>query len=307
MLNLNRLQVLHEVLEHGSFSGAAHALSYTQSAVSQAIARLEAETGAELVVRDRRGVRPTAAGTALARHAELLLAQSSAAEAELAAVLGLRSGLLRLASFPSAGATLIPQAVARFRASHPGVALSLAEGEPEDIVPRLRAGELDLALLFDFPGGRTRAHGGLPLVGLLDDPLFVALPSAHPLAGKRALTLADLRDQEWVQTSPESPCARQVVRSCLEAGFEPRVSFETDDYEAVQGLVAAGVGVALIPGLALQRVHAGIVVRELAPRSPWRRVVAASASGSSVNPAARAMTAILTDVAGSYAAELARA
>ena len=109
-----------------------------------------------------------------------------------------------------------------------------------------------------------------------------------------------------MQTAPESPCARHVVRSCLEAGFEPRVSFETDDYEAVQGLVAAGVGVALIPGLALQRVHPGIVVRELAPRSPWRRVVAASAPGSAVNPAARAMTAILTDVAGRYAAELTR-
>src|SRR5947209_7425994 len=180
MLNLKRLQVLQAVLAHGSFSGAAQSLSYTQSAVSQAIARLERETGAQLVVRDRRGVRPTAAGTALAGHAELILAQASAAEAELAAVLGLRSGVLRLASFPSAGATLIPQAVARFRAAHPGVSLSLAEGEPEEIAPRLHAGELDLALLFDFPDGRRRARGGIRSVPLLDDPLFVALPSAHP-------------------------------------------------------------------------------------------------------------------------------
>src|ERR1700684_3548419 len=125
MLSLNRLQVLRAVLSHGSFSGAAQSLAYTQSAVSQAIGRLEAEVGAQLIVRDRRGVRPTAAGAALAAHAEALLARAGAAEAELAAVLGLRTGSLRLASFPSAGATLIPQAVARFRAAHPRVALSL--------------------------------------------------------------------------------------------------------------------------------------------------------------------------------------
>ena len=98
--------------------------------------------------------------------------------------------------------------------------------------------------------------------------MHVALPAEHPLAGKPALTLADLRDEDWVQTSAASPCARHVVRSCLAAGFEPNVTFESDDYETVQGLVAAGVGVALIPRLALTRVHPGIVVRALAPRSP---------------------------------------
>ena len=223
MLNLTRLRVLQEVLARGSFSGAAQSLSYTQSAVSQAIARLEAETGAQLLIRDRRGVRPTAAGAALAAHADAILAQVSAAEADLDAVLGLRGGELRLASFPSAGAALIPEAVARFRALHPGVALSLAEGEPDAIAPRLRAGELDLALLFEFPGGdRRRLAAGLRVVGLFEDPMHVALPGDHPLAGKRALTLADLREEEWVQTAADSPCARHVVRSCLESGFEPQ-------------------------------------------------------------------------------------
>src|SRR5947209_13028178 len=205
MLNLNRLQVLREVLGHGSFSGAAHALAYTQSAVSQAIGRLESEVGAQLIVRDRRGVRPTAAGAALAVHAEALLVQASAAEAELAAVLGLRTGSLRLASFPSAGATLIPQAVARFRSAHPGISLSLAEGEPEEIGPRLRGGEFDLALLFEFPGMPERPGVGLRNVPLLDDPMHVALPVAHPLRTKRALTLRDLGGEDWVQTSAASP------------------------------------------------------------------------------------------------------
>src|SRR5438067_9155214 len=127
-----------------------------------------------------------------------------------------------------------------------------------------------------------------------------ALPAAHGLADKPALTLVDLRDQDWVQTSSSSPCARHVVRSCLAAGFEPHVTFESDDYETVQGLVAAGVGVALIPRLALTRVHPGIVVRELAPRSPARKVVAATMSGPGVAPAAQPMIRVLSDVAERY-------
>jgi DNA-binding transcriptional LysR family regulator len=289
-----------EVVAQGSFSGAAHSLAYTQSAVSQAIARLEAETGATLLVRDRRGVRATPAGATLAAHAEEIFARVQAAEADIRAVLGVSGGRLRVASFPSAGATLMPLAVAAFRESHPGVELTLAEGEPEEIAPRLRGGEFDLALLFEFPGGRERAGAGLRSVALLEDPMHVALPAEHRLAGKRTLRLADLREQDWVQTSATSPCARHVVRSCLQAGFEPRVTFESDDYETVQGLVAAGVGVALVPRLALTHVHPGIVVRALSPQSPTRKVTAATLTSPSAIPAARAMIEVLRGVAKEF-------
>ncbi len=301
MLNLGRLQVLVEVVSRGSFSAAAQALSYTQSAVSQSIARLESETGATLVVRDRRGIRPTAAGATLVAHAEAIFAQVQAAETELEAVLGVRAGRLRVASFPSAGATLVPLAVARFRDAHPDVALTLAEGEPEQIGPRLRAGEFDLALLFEFPGVRERPGAGLRSTTLLEDPMLVALPAEHPLVTKPAISLVDLGDQHWVQTSADSPCARHVVRSCLAAGFEPYVAFESDDYDVVQGLVAAGVGVALIPRLALTNVHPGIVVRTLAPRSPARKVTVATMSGPGVAPAARSMVSVLREVSRQYA------
>lgn len=303
MLNLGRLRVLCEVVSRGSFSAAAEALSYTQSAVSQSIGRLEAETRTTLIVRDRRGVRPTATGITLVAHAETILAQVEAAEADLAAVLGVRAGRLRVASFPSAGATLMPLAVARFRAGHPGVALTLAEGEPEEIAPRLRAGEFDLALLFEFPGVRERPGAELRSVRLLEDPMHVVLPADHPLASKPALALADLRGEEWVQTSASSPCARHVVRSCLAAGYEPHVTFESDDYETIQGLVAAGVGVALIPRLALTRVQSGIVVRALAPRSPARTVIAATTRGPGIAPAAKTMIGVLKDVARRYTDE----
>jgi DNA-binding transcriptional LysR family regulator len=303
MLNLGRLHVLCEVIARGSFSAAAEALSYTQSAISQSIARLESETGTTLVVRDRRGVKPTAAGATLIAHAETIFAQVRAAEADLAALMGLRAGRLRVATFPSGGATLMPMAVARFRRAHPDVALTLVEGEPEEIAPRLRSGEIDLGLLFEFPGAHARGQrpgAGLRSTLLLEDPMHLALPAEHPLAQAPRVTLGDLRDDQWVQTSATSACARHVVRSCLAAGFEPDVAFESDDYDTVQGLVAAGVGVALIPGLALNRLHAGIVVRSLEPSSLERRVTVATVAGAGIVPAARSMIQVLTDVARRY-------
>ncbi|HSR93235.1 MAG TPA: LysR family transcriptional regulator [Solirubrobacterales bacterium] len=297
MLNASRLKVLQEVVARGSFSGAADALSYSQSAVSQAIATLEAELGAPLIERDRRGVRPTAAGAVLAGHAEGILARMDDAEAEVAAIAGGRGGRLRIASFPTAGATLVPEAVARFRASHPGVEVSLAEGESEEIAPRLRGGDFDIVLLFEFQGVGERLGTGMRRFELLDDPLHLALPAKHRLARRRKLALEDLRDEAWVQTSAASPCARHVVRSCHAAGFEPRVSFESDDYQTVQGLVAAGVGVALIPQLALSTVRADIRVRALDPRSPVRKVFAATPRAAAVTPAVATMLDVLREIA----------
>src|SRR3984957_1434008 len=300
MLNLARLQVLTEVVSLGSFSAAPESLSYPQAAVSQSIARLEAETGAPLVVRGRRGVSPTAAGATLVSHAERIFEQVREAEADIAAAMGVRAGRLRVGSFPSGGATLMPPAVARFRRSHPDVVLTLEDGEPEEIVPRLRAGELDLALLYEFPGIRPRRRrlgAGLRSVRLLEDPIRVALPADHPLAAKSQLVLADLRDEPWVQTSASSPYAKHVVSTCLRAGFEPTVAFESDDFDTVQGLVAAGVGVALIPRLALNNVHPAVTVRELRDGGPIRQVTVATVAGAGIAPAAGSMIRMLGDVA----------
>src|ERR1700690_1528624 len=159
MLNVARLKVLREVAYRGSFSAAAEALSYTQSGISQQIATLEAETGMTLLERHPRGVSLTAAGQMLVGHAEGILAGLEAAEAALSEIAGLRGGRLRAASFPTAGATLMPLAIATFRAAYPDVELTLAEGEPEEIVPRLAAGELDLSLLFEFAGETPLREG----------------------------------------------------------------------------------------------------------------------------------------------------
>jgi DNA-binding transcriptional LysR family regulator len=338
MLNVGRLRVLSEVARRGSFSAAADALSYTQSAVSQQIAALEAETGMSLLERRPRGVRLTSAGRTLVEHTEGILSRLQAAEEELSAIAGLRGGELRMASFPTAGATLMPVAIARFRASYPEVRLTLAEGEPEEIAPRLRAGEFDLALLFEFSdpedgatedraggdddsGGGDRAtaantsatvkhaatdtetgrQGRSRRVDLLEDPMFLALPREHRLARKRSLRLEELGGEAWVQTSASSPCARYVVRCCRAAGFEPAVAFESDDYQTVQGLVATGVGVALIPELALSVVREDVVVRALAPHPPGRRVIAALPGAASARtpliPASTAMLRVLEEAA----------
>jgi DNA-binding transcriptional LysR family regulator len=300
MLNLGRLQVLRAVIAHGSFSAAAETLSYTQSAVSQSIARLEAETGVPLIVRGRRGATPTPAGLRLDAHAERIFAEVAAAESDLAEFSGERLSRLRVATFPSGGAALMPLAVARFRRVHPDVSLTLADGEPEEVLPRLRAGELDLALVFDFPGARLRRErgaGALRTIVLLEDPLQLALPAGHRLAGAARVELGELRDEAWVQTSSASRCARHVVRCCLDSGFAPDVAFESDDYDTVQGLVAAGVGVALIPRLALGAGHPGIVVRPLAPASPLRRVLVATPAAVASSPPARSMIQELAEIA----------
>src|SRR3954465_3030731 len=299
MLNPQRLRVFREVAGRGSFSAAADSLSYSQSAVSQSVAALEAEMGVTLLERDRRGARPTSAGTALLTHADGILARLDAAEAEVAAIAGIRGGQLAMASVPTAGATIVPLAGAAWAAGHPDVTLTLAEGEPEEIAPRLRAGEFDLALLFEFDGvGELEA--GLRRIDLLEDPMYLALPDEHPLADAPRVRLQDLSGESWVQASAASPCARHVVRSCHAAGFEPSVTFETDDYQTVQGLVAAGVGVALIPQLALSNVRADICIRALHPRAPVRTVTAATGRGKGVAPAAERMLEILAETSRRY-------
>src|SRR3954447_24040540 len=293
MLDVRRMRVLREVARRGSFSAAADALAYTQSAVSQQIAALEREAGTRLVERNARGVRLTDAGRALVEHAEAILARLADAEAELEAIAALRGARLRLASFPSAGATIMPEAVARFRERHPAVELTLEPAEPEPSIAKLRAGEADLVL--DITAGfRPPRDDAVERVHLLDDPMYVALPAGHPLARKNDLLLEELADESWILgTTGSCPDASIFLRSCQLAGFEPRVTFNSDDYFAIQGFVAAGMGASFIPDLALISVRDDIVVRSLGKRPPVRVIWAATLKDSYCSPARQAMLEIL--------------
>ena len=299
MLDVRRMRVLRAVAQHGSFSAAAEALSFTQSAVSQQIAALEREAGTTLVQRSARGVRLTEAGEAVVRHAEAIMARLAEAEAELEAIAGLRGGRLRMASFESAGSTLMPLAIAAFRARHPAVELSMSLSEPEDCIPQLRSGELDLAIVFE--SAVVDMEDGIHRVHLLEDPMYLALPPDHPLAHRRRLRLADLAGEPWVAGAADCECNRLISHACAAAGYQPRIVFETDDYSAMQGFVAAGVGVSLIAELGLTTIRDDIVVRDLGRDTPVRQIFAATLSEGYRAPATHAMVEILQEVAVHYA------
>jgi DNA-binding transcriptional LysR family regulator len=293
------MRVLREVAARGSFSAAAEALSFTQSAVSQHVAALERETGAQLVERRRDGVRLTEAGRVLVEHADAILARIECAEEELAALAGLRGGRVRLISFQSGGATLAPRAVAAFRERHPGVELALLQAEPEEAGERLRSGEADLALVYDHETTPGLLSEELQLTHLLDDRYDAILPAGHALAERSRLSLSDLSAEPWVVSSVASGCRRIAERVCRDAGFEPNMAFETDETLAAQALVAAGVGVTMLPRLALTTIHPGVVARRLTD-PPARRIWAARLEGAYASPASEAMLQTLQDVAEGF-------
>ena len=299
---MRRLRVLREVAKQGSFSAAADALSYTQSAVSQQVAALERETGTTLLQRGAGGVRLTDAGEALVARADVILAQLADAEQELAAIAGLRGGRVRMASFPSAGATLVTEAVSRFQQQHPEVELSLSEGEPHVTVPALKRGDFDLAVVFDYehPRAPNLLGEGLDCIHLMDDPMRVVVPSKHPLARRKAIRLEQLADEAWVGGCGGGFCNAMVCDWCGDAGFEPNIAFESDDHNVLIGLVAAGVGVALLPQLAVRVSHPGTESRPVAGANLIRRIHAAVPCEAYHSPAARAMIEVLKSIAEEF-------
>jgi len=317
MLDTRRLRVLCEVARYGSFSGAAASLGYTQPAVSRQIATLEAELGALLVRRVPQGAVLTDAGQLLVERGKEIIARLEDAEAELLALAGLEGGRLRLASFASAAASIVPLAIARFRERYPAVELSIQMADPIDSIPRLRAGELDMAMSHDAtfetvgePQATViadaisdRRTGGIELVPLFADPMYVAMPSGHPLADSDVLDLSCFAEEPWMLATTRScPDSRRFLRACHAAGFEPRIAFQNDDYQAMLGFVAAGVGVALIPDMVTRIIRDDVAVRELDPAPPPRPIMVALPSGYR-SPAAAAMLTVLREVSDAWVAE----
>jgi DNA-binding transcriptional LysR family regulator len=296
MLDVKRLQVLRTVAHTGSFSAAADVLSFTQPAISRQIATLEVEARAQLVERGSRGIRLTPAGELLVEHADAILDRLAVAEAQLEAVATLAGGRLRVGAFPTANAALVPLAIKAFSAAHPDVELRLEEAVSHELLDRLRAGELDLAVVSDHQPGAAEAHDDIALEPLMDDPLHIALPAGHPLADKPGLTMADLREETWIE-GRNSICATPLRLAANAAGYEPRVGFESAQWLGKQGLVAAGVGVTLIPSLALATVREDIVLRRIEDPQLHRQVFVATLCCGYVSPALEPMREILHTVA----------
>ncbi|KUH37576.1 MULTISPECIES: LysR family transcriptional regulator [Streptomyces] len=252
MIEARHLRVLRAVAATGSFSAAARELGCTQPAVSQQMKALESSAGTPLLIRTGREMRLTQAGEALVRHAAGILAGLTAAEEEVAAIAGLRAGRVRLVSFPSGSSTLVPTALAALRAAHPGTRVSLVEAEPPRSVEMLREGDCDVALAFRYAGGAAE-WDDLVVRPLLTDRLVGLVPEGHRLAGAGSVAIGELADEPWIAGCPR--CRRQLVDVCEGAGFTPRIDFATDDYPAVVGLVGAGLGVAVLPELAVESVR----------------------------------------------------
>jgi DNA-binding transcriptional LysR family regulator len=301
MLDVKRLSILREVASRGSFSGAADALYMSQSAVSQQVATLEREVGMTLLDRTREGPKLTDAGRALIGHAEAAIARLEEAERELAAIAGLEGGELRLASFPSASAMVLTEAVSIFHTRHPKVRLSIAEAEPEQSVPKLRAGELDLALTFDYPSVPNVEERDLDRTLILTESMHLALPKGHPLAERQVVPLRELAHENWLCGTLPSSCGEVIVRACRDAGFEPRTGFESDSYHVMQGYIAAGLGFTLLPDLALPTLRSDLVVRATDPAAPQRRVWAATRGEGARSPATEEMIGILVEAGEAFA------
>jgi len=294
MLDVRRMRVLKSVAEEGSIAAAAQALSFTPSAVSQQIATLEREAGVSLVERGPRSIRLTDAGRALVEHTEGILASLEAAEAEIQAIAGVRGGILRLASFPTAYATIMPAAIAEFRSRHPAVELTLTEADPLMSLARVKSGELDLALLYEYDYVPLPEEDALERDILTDDPIRVLLPRGHRETRRRAVSLDTLAEERWITSTARSSCHEFVSRACRAAGFEPSIGFESDDHGVWQGLVAAGVGVALAPDLALEHLHPGVEARPVALQPLKRRIYTVYRAGGR-SPAIDAMLEVLRE------------
>jgi DNA-binding transcriptional LysR family regulator len=286
MLDVNRLRVIDAVARHGSVTAAARELHYSQPTVTHHIARLETETGAQLLQRVGRGIRLTPAGRLLADRAAEIIGRIDAADAELSAHVGLSAGRVRLAGFSSAIGSLVPRAAAALAATHPGLQISLTDMHPPEALELLRTGKIEVAIIFRYD--ETEAEpAGVRLHHLLDDPVYL-------LSRGGGRKLAALRDETWIAGCER--CRSHLLALCADAGFEPRIGYTSDDMVVMQALVAAGLGVATLPGLALRSHRAeGIVASEL-PGSQ-RHVYAATYGEPPDPPAVAALLVALAEAA----------
>lgn len=298
-VHVSQLEVFRVVAGLGSVTAAAQTLGYTQSAISRQIATLETELGAKLFDRLPRGVRLTDEGEAALRHVDVIVERLAAVRNDLRALRDLDAGRLRIGAFPTANAALVPNALTRFTAKHPDVTISLVEGLTPAHLNRLRAGDLDLALTTNYPG-RPLDENGVEFAALLDDPLLVAVPRDHWLAGRKRVRLADLAGESWVAGSRE--VSDTLLAACLRSGFQPRIDFVVAEWMAKLGMVAAGVGITLVSSLAAAAVRADVALVALhKDDTPLRTVYIATPEGIAPPATVQSFLRMLREAAAEYA------
>jgi len=273
--DLLSLRIVRAIAEHGTISKAARALGYSQPALSQHLTRAQSRIGLALIVRSGRGVRLTEAGRALASHAVTILNAVDAASAELAELAGLSSGTVRIAAFPTASSTVIPRLIRQLRQQHPNLTVNYVEAEPPQALQLLRDGTADVAITFSYPGDRADPHlsrdGAHTTVPLFTEPVVLVLPDSHPLASADRVSLGDLANDAWIAGC--ALCRGHLLALCEVEGFAPEIELETDNALAVLNFVSRGLGVALLPQLALSSLALPEGVSIHAPQPSSERTI----------------------------------
>lgn len=305
MLNLNRLRMLREVASRGTIAAAAEALYLSPSAVSQQMAVLEREAGVPILERQGRGVRLTAAGEKLVENAETVFAALEQAEADLVDASQGIVGHVRVSAFPSAAPTVLIPALVHLRDDHPNLRISMIDLEPEEALPALKARELDVALTYEWDLLPTLKDPGIEREQLFSERVYLALPAAHPLAESgEAVAIADLAAEQWIVGRDSTSMLEFVRAAARRLGFEPRTDFHSMDIDVILAAVGAGLGVALVPPLALISDTPGVSIRPVADVELNRVSWAAIRRGSGYHPGIATVLNALRAEAAQAAEEL---
>ncbi|MEU1668825.1 LysR family transcriptional regulator [Streptomyces sparsogenes] len=296
MLSLDRLRTLYAVSRHGSVSGAAEGLHVTTSAVSQQLAKLERETGQQLLAKNGRGVRLTDAGRLLADHAARILSQVELAQSDLEAQRGQAVGELLMGAFPTAVRGIFPAALSRLRVEHPQLRAGLQEMEPDESVPAVVRGDIDLAVVVDWYNKPLPMPDGLVKAPLLDDPVDVAMPADHPLADRETVDPEEFANDEWISWPKGGFCFDWLMITLRGKGVEPRISHTAREHHTQLALIAAGLGVAVVPRLGRGAVPEGVRVVPVRHHTMRRHVYAVWRVDADRRPSIRAAVDVLREV-----------
>jgi DNA-binding transcriptional LysR family regulator len=303
-LSLTGLRVLREVAARGSFTAAAESLGYTQSAVSRQVAGLESAAGTPLFDRTARGVRITDAGGALLRRAGAVLDEVDAAQRELDGMSQIATGRLRAGAIPTAVAALLPRTMRAFRELHPAVDVSLREGSTSSQIRRLASGSTDVAVIGVLPKWQAPRDPRVTLEPLIDDPLLLAVGHDHPLARRRTVNLDDLASENWIAGSTKADDS--MLGAWQWAEWQPKVALIAKEWTAKLGLVAAGLGVTLVPGLAADAVRPDVALIRIRSELPASRAVLLARRANDELPHVSAFGDVLHETAAELTAELQR-
>lgn len=306
MLNLNRLRMLREVAARGTIAAAADALFMTPSAVSQQMGVLEREAGTPLLERAGRGVRLTDAGRQLVANTELVLADMERAEADLAAASRGVVGRVRVSAFPTAARALLVPALPGLLARHPNLHISMVDLEPEESIPALKAGDLDVVVTYEWNVLPRLEDPGIERERLFVEPVYLALPASHPLADSSEIRVVDLREEEWIVGRDSTSMLDLVVAATRREGYDPKTDFHSMDFQVILAAVGAGLGVALVPPLALIGNYPDVVIGRIADLTLDRTIWANIRRGSGLNPGISTVLGTIRHAAAEMADRLPR-